>query len=83
LISIITIDKILYDYEPIKSKSPLMSFRHYTYEWFIIRSGSKQIAQILLKNFFYSIKKYRNKHKRFGIFNKICGFSQVRGKNLQ
>ena len=60
-----------------------MSFKHYIYEWFIVRTGSKKIAQILLKNFLYSIKKSRNKHKRFGIFNKICGFTPVRGKNLQ
>jgi hypothetical protein len=45
--------------------------------------GSKKIAQILIKNFLYSVKKFRNKHKRFFVFNRICGFASVRGKNLQ
>lgn len=83
MISVITIDKVLYDYEPIKSKSPLTAFKHYVYEWFIIRTGSKKVSQILLKNFIYSVRKYRNKHKRLSTFNRICGYSGIRGKNIQ
>eukprot|EP00919_Chromeraceae_sp_WS-2016_P037543 GHVR01089672.1.p1 GENE.GHVR01089672.1~~GHVR01089672.1.p1 ORF type:complete len:152 (+),score=0.08 GHVR01089672.1:172-627(+) len=53
------------------------------FEWFIIKTGCKKISQIFIKNFIYSLKELKGKHKRFNIFHKICGFAGYRKKNMQ
>lgn len=83
LINILSIDKILYDYEIIRHKFNLKSFEQFLFEWFIIRTGCKKIAQIFVKNFLYSLKELKGRHKRFSIFYRICGFSGFRGRNMQ
>lgn len=56
LINLLSIDKVLYDYEIIRHKHKLQSFSEFMLEWFLIRTGSKRSAQIFTKNFMYSVK---------------------------
>ena len=83
LISILSIDKILYDYDIVRNKLQLQYFPEFLIEWFLVRTGSKKVAQIFTKNFMYSVKELKNRHKRFNIFAKICGFNGFRKKNVQ
>lgn len=83
MINLLSIDKILYDYDIIRNKMQLNRFQDYLITWFLVRTGSKKIAQIFVKNFMYSVKELKSRHKRFNIFNKICGFSGFRKKNIQ
>lgn len=83
MINLMSIDKILYDYERIKHKKYLKSFQDFMLEWFVIRTGNKRTAQIFTKNFMFSIKQLKGRHKRFNIFSKLCGFNGFRKKNLQ
>ena len=79
----LSIDKILYDYEVVRNKLQLQSFSEFMMSWFLVRTGSKKIAQIFTKNFLYSVKELKGKHKRFNIFAKICGFNGFRKKSIQ
>ncbi len=83
MINLLSIDKVLYDYEIIRHKGQLQSFGDFMISWFLVRTGSKKIAQIFTKNFMYSVKEMKNRHKRFNIFAKICGFNGFRKKNIQ
>ena len=56
LINLLTIDKMLYDYEIVRHKYKLNSFSDFMVQWFIIRTGNKKVAQIFAKNFMYSVK---------------------------
>ena len=52
LISILSIDKILYDYDIVRNKLQLQYFPEFLIEWFLVRTGSKKVAQIFTKNLF-------------------------------
>lgn len=56
LINLLSIDKILFDFEVIKHKTQLQSFAEFMMTWFLIRTGNKRSAQIFTKNFLYSVK---------------------------
>lgn len=76
-------DKILYDYELIKQKALLKPVRQFLYEWFIIKCGSKKVAQVLCKNFVQALAQLRRDSKRHHLFSKLAGFIRARKKNLQ
>ena len=83
LINILATDKILFDYEIIRHKNQLVPFNQFMIEWFLIRMGNKKVAQIFTKNFMHSIKELKNRHKRFNLFAKFCGFNGFRKKSIQ
>ena len=83
LINILSIDKILFDYETIRLREAVRSFEEFLYEWFIIRTGCRKIAQIFVKNFLYSLKELRSAHKRFSTFYRITGMSGFKKRNMQ
>ena len=83
LINILTVDKILFDYDLIRLREGLKSFEEFLFEWFIIRTGCRKIAQIFVKNFLYSLKELRTSHKRFAIFYRISGHSGYQKRNVQ
>ena len=78
----LVMDKILYDYEIVRHKHQLKPFKHFVYEWFIIKMGHKTVAQIFCKNFVFSIKSLRKSHKRYELACKLMGISEVRHKSL-
>lgn len=82
IINIFLVDKILYDYELIRNKAELKPFRLFLYEWFVLKSGSKKVAQILCKNFVLSLAEMRRDNKRYHLFSKLAGLLKPRGKNL-
>ena len=83
LINILTIDKVLFDYELIRSRESLKTFEEFLFEWFIIRTGCRKIAQIFVKNFLYSLRELKGTHKRFALFFRICGHSGFKKRNMQ
>lgn len=83
LISVIMVDKVLADYEAISSRQSVRGFGEYLCEWFIIKTGTKKIAQIFVKNFVYALKELKRRHKRFHLFDRICGIGWIRGRNMQ
>ena len=83
LINILTVDKILFDYDFIRLRESLRTFEEFLFEWFIIRTGNRKIAQIFVKNFLYSLKELKTHHKRFAIFYRISGHSGFKKRNMQ
>lgn len=71
----LVLDKILSDYKTIQNKSKLKSFKHFVFEWFIIKTGCKVVAQIFCKNFILSIKSLRKSHKRYELAAKLMGIT--------
>lgn len=55
IINLFLVDKLLYDYELIRGKVMLKPVRLFLYEWFLMKTGSKKVAQIFCKNFFLSL----------------------------
>jgi hypothetical protein len=52
-------------------------------EWFVVRTGCKKVAQLFLKNLQYSLREMRTIHKRFWLFQRLCGWAGCRGRNMQ
>lgn len=76
------VDKLLYDYEIIRSKTVLKPVRLFLYEWFLIKTGSKKVAQIFCKNFLLSLSELRRSNKRYHLFSKLAGLLRPKKKNL-
>lgn len=82
LMTVLTVDKILWDYELIQKKLALRPMPQFLVEWFVIRTGCKRIGQIFLRNFVYSLRELRGLHKRFGLMERLCGCAELRGRNM-
>jgi len=82
IINIFLVDKLLYDYELIRTKAALKPVRLFLYEWFLVKTGSKKVAQIFCKNFLLSLSELRRSSKRYHLFSKLAGLLRPKKKNL-
>lgn len=83
LINVLTIDKMLFDYELVRQRVGLVGLEEFVLQWFVMRTGCKKVAQIFVKNFQYSLKELRTAHKRFWLFQRLCGWSGFKRRNMQ
>lgn len=83
LLSVLTVDKALCDYESVRGKVALVPVEQFVLEWFVVRTGCKKVAQLFLKNLQYSLRELKTIHKRFWLFQRLCGWAGCRGRNMQ
>lgn len=53
---------------------PNISINNFIVEWFLKKFGTREISELFLKDFLFSIKKYGIFHERFKLF---CSFSDL------
>lgn len=82
IINLFLVDKLVYDYELIRAKAGLKSVRLFMYEWFLVKTGAKKVAQIFCKNFLLSLSELRRSSKRYHLFSKLAGLLRPKKKNL-
>ncbi len=56
MLSVLSVDKVLADYDSVRSKVALVGLEQFVLEWFVVRTGCKKVAQIFLKNLQYSLR---------------------------
>jgi hypothetical protein len=83
LLSVLAVDKVLSDYESVRGRVALLGLEQFVLEWFVVRTGCKKVAQLFVKNLQYSLREMRTSHKRFWLFQRLCGWAGIRGRNMQ
>ena len=83
LLNVLTVEKVLFDYEVVRQRLGLVGLEEFVVQWFVVRTGCKKVAQIFVKNLQYSLKELRGVHKRFWLFQRLCGWSGFKRRNLQ
>jgi hypothetical protein len=67
-------DKMISEIHDQADLRPHSDLKAFTIEWFLKKFGNKEIAEILVKDFLFSMKKFGKLHERFRLY---CEFSSL------